>query len=586
MATNTTNWVFKANDSQLNQTLTKIDSKFQKLENQANRTESKISGIGTKGSKNLSMASQATNRLTSNLSGIINPATLAATAVATIGKATFESLRISKEFNKEFLQVRLLNLDKTQEGLANYRQDLRKTARVTGQGLNETSKAAFDLQSVTGAFGDDVTKTLSTSGKFAKAVNADFNTLVSGLAKARSSFGFGSGQTEDFFASQFATFKFGATTFEQLAQVGADYAGSAAAIGQNYDSANKLFSRFTLLTKSTEEAATLTKSAFQDLFKKSTIKSFEKLGIKVFNPLTKKPKQVGRLIKELNTKFKEFAGNDKKLNNLINQFTGSEGLVKLIGDVAKNGDAVVKTFEDFDKAKAAFNLHKIIQEAEGEIDVLESKIKSSSENLLSYLGDTVEPFYKKLLQGTSSVLDKLNKNQEFEAKGGVAFTNLNSSLNALVGGDETEITGNLKELKKLGFKREDFEKALSAFAYKKLNNKYKSQFDNIFLTPQRREEDKLLLDLMSNNSLIKELTESQIEPEKNDFNITPESNGGGTTFTTSGNRVRNVNVNIQNIIGENIQNVSNSDLDLDFLVEQTTEALIRSIRNSEQILSD
>ena len=87
---------------------------------------------------------------------------------------------------------------------------------------------------------------------------------------------------DEFNRSAYATVKVGVTTFDQLAKVQSVYAGAAASSNQSFDTANKFLALFTVKTKSVDEAATLTKSMFNDLTKDTTIKAFKKVGISLY----------------------------------------------------------------------------------------------------------------------------------------------------------------------------------------------------------------------------------------------------------------------------------------------------------------
>lgn len=341
-----------------------------------------------------------------NISALANP--YVAVGAAAAGAAVFLSKATTKasEFNNEFLELQNLNLDKTQGQIEALNKKVLDTAFATGKAPEAMSKAFFDIQSVTGLYGQEVEKAASKIGLFSKAVKVDFNKQIESSAVAMKTFGFQVDQVDSFLASSFKTVQVGKTTFEQLARVQTDYAGSAKAAFQSFDSANQLFAVFTTRAKSVEEAGTLTKSAFKDLFKESTAKSFKKaLDINLFDPVTGLPKQLEQIVREMNAKFKKLGGNSpEKINALVNQFKGSEGLVALVGEAAFNGDSFLKTIEDFNKTD--FNLNKALGNANKDLKTLKEELGNKVNVLMVKLGQQILPTVVRGVGFLNSALDK------------------------------------------------------------------------------------------------------------------------------------------------------------------------------------
>lgn len=339
------------------------------------------------------------------LTALVNPIVLAGAAAAAtaalLGKATTKAA----EFQNVFLELKNLNLDKTRGEIDLLNKKVLDTAFATGRAPEAMSRAFFDIQSITGAYGDEVEKTASKIGLFSKAVKSDFNEQVTASAVAMKAFGFQADQMDKFLASSFKTVQVGKVTFEELARVQTDYAGAAVKSFQSFDSANQLFAVFTGKAKSAEEAATLTKSAFQDLFKDSTVTSFKKaLDINLFDPMTGLPKQLDQIVGEMNMKFKELGGSSpEKLNALVNQFKGSEGLVALVGEAAFNGDAFLKTIEDFNRTD--FNLDKALGNANQDLVAMREELDNRVNVLMIKLGQQILPIAIKAVSFLNKTLE-------------------------------------------------------------------------------------------------------------------------------------------------------------------------------------
>ena len=328
----------------------------------------------------------------------------AAAGTATIGVLGAATAR-AKEFRHEFLELENLNLDKSRKQIRTLEGQALKAAFAIGRAPAEASKAFFDVQSGTGKFGGEVDRIVRSTGRFAQAVKVDFNTQVDAAVKGIRNFNLEAADMDRFFASSFKTVQTGIVTFGQLARVQTDYAGAAATANQNVDSANKLFSIFTTRAKSAEEAATLTKSAFTDLLKPSTLKTFRKFGVKVFDEQTGRVKQLDDIVGQLNARFKKLGTSDRQLTSLVNQFKGSEGLVALVGAVAKNGDQMLDTFRQFDRTE--FNLEKALRNSRADLTTMSNIVKNKLDVLLTRIGfkvvpaivDGLEHFETKVLPG-------------------------------------------------------------------------------------------------------------------------------------------------------------------------------------------
>lgn len=340
--------------------------------------------------------------LESAFSVMKNPLTAVAAGVALIGIKARESIAEAERFSGAFRPLQMLNIDKTVRDMGRLKSVIRATAYDKGFDPTSTITAFFDVQSITGKFGSEVDRIISKQGEFARLMNADFNEWISGTAKAMANYGFGADKLDAFNKASFATFKTAKTTFNELAKVQAIYAGAAASAKQDFAAANKMFSIFTLKTKSVDEAATLTKSLFNDLTKAETLKAFSNMGIDVFD-VNKKFKQADILLLELQRKFKELGKTDANLINLKNQFTGSEGLIAFVQAATDKTDQLKKTFSSFDATQ--FALPKALEIAKNDINYINEALENKTKVLMGEIGDNFLPIKKFFLDVTSGALD-------------------------------------------------------------------------------------------------------------------------------------------------------------------------------------
>lgn len=282
---------------------------------------------------------------------MLSPVALVGAGVGLITKELHDSSVAANKFNSEFRELQNLNLGKTSAELSTLKFDVLQTAGDKAFDPYKTSTAFYDVQSITGMYGKEVQNLVSKQGEFARLMNADFNQYITGTGKAMANYGFGTEQLDAYNRSAYATVKVGSITFEQLAKNQAVYAGYAASANQSFESANKLMTLFTLKTKSSEESATLVKSAFTDLFKPEVIKSFEAAGVQMFDPITNNARQVDDILLDLNKRFSMVEGQ-KAINDLRNTFKGSEGLISLIQIATDQTGNLQRSLSDMDNARA------------------------------------------------------------------------------------------------------------------------------------------------------------------------------------------------------------------------------------------
>lgn len=208
-----------------------------------------------------------------------NPIALTVGGLYAIGRGLDYTTQKAADFNTQFRALSNLNLDKSRAEIGSLKRMVMDTSFNKGFNTDRTTTGYFDVQSTTGKFGKEVQRIVEKQGEFANLMQSDFNEYIAGTAKGMANFGFGVDKLDEFNRSAYATVKVGVTTFDQLAKVQSVYAGAAASNNQTFDTANKLLALFTVKTKSVDEAATLTKSMFNDLTKDATIKAFKKVGI-------------------------------------------------------------------------------------------------------------------------------------------------------------------------------------------------------------------------------------------------------------------------------------------------------------------
>ena len=315
------------------------------------------------------------------MSLVQNPITGVTVAITALGTAMVKSISEASQFSNQFLELQNLNLDKTGDQLIGLRDDILSTAVNTGQAAKDISQAFFDVQSGTGKFGEEVEEVVTQVANFSTATKTDLSEAVNGAVKGLRAYRFEVGELDSFLASSFATVQVGITTFNELSKVSVEFAGAAAAVGQSYDQANKVFASFTATAKNTQIAATLTKAAFQDLGKESTVKGLKKYKINVFDPLTGSMRKVEDIIRDMVPKFGEL--NDQEFAELKDAIGGSEGLRGLLDAVKNGGEDLIEVFEGFDQAKEAFDIEKLLANAKGDFKTLTDIVQNQFNTVIS-----------------------------------------------------------------------------------------------------------------------------------------------------------------------------------------------------------
>lgn len=321
------------------------------------------------------------------LSMVKNPLIMGGALIAGIGAVTVDATNRAKAFNAEFRNLANINLSRSIGELNRLKGMIASTAYAGGHDIGATSRAYFDVQSITGMYGAQASPMVRQGMEFARLMGADPNEWVAGLAKAQANYGFSNSDIGKYQSAAYASLVAGAMTFDQLAKASPVFAGSAAASGQSFTDAMKMFTLFTMRTKSTDEAATMTNSLFRDLTREGTIKGFLNAGI---NPYTSDGsfKSVIQLMTELADTFSS-QQTQQQVNNLKNAFSGSEGLTAMLNAAAGGAEQLTAQLRNFDNAE--LNLNRTREIALGDLTLLEEEMRNKFNTSLTQLGEALLP---------------------------------------------------------------------------------------------------------------------------------------------------------------------------------------------------
>lgn len=414
--------------ARLNDTLGKFERKGQSA---FNRVSGKVDMFKAKNDKAFSLITKAAPGVTRALGAFVNPITVGAAAALALGKGLAAAVQQAERFNDTFLELQNLNLDKTDAQIKQLSNSVLTTSKDAKQGVNETSRAFFDVQSITGQYGEEVEQLVGKVGRFSRAFKADFNTQVEASTVATQAFGLRLSEVDRVLESNVKTVQVGKVTFEQLARVQTDFAGAATKSFQSVDSANKLFAVFTQKAKSAEEAATLTKSAFQDLFKESTLKAFkDTLGVDLFDA-DGQAKQIDQIVSEASAAFSKLGEDSpQKLNKLVNQFKGNEGLIALINAAAFQGEDLKRTFDSFDNTNVSID--KAIGNANKNLATLKQDLANIRDRILTRIGNKILPLITSGFSKIVSFAEKVDSNLDFILNKSELFKDIVSGIGFLL----------------------------------------------------------------------------------------------------------------------------------------------------------
>lgn len=537
-----------------------------------------------------------------------NPMALTAAGLLAIGKGIDYTTQKAADFNTQFRTLANLNLDKSKGEIDTLKRMVMDASFDKGFDTGKTVLGFFDIQSATGKYGNEVKNIVKKQGEFSMLMQADFNEYIAGTAKAMANFGFGEKQLDSFNRSAYATVKVGVTTFDQLAKVQSVYAGASAANGQTFDTANKMLSLFTVKTKSVDEAATLTKSMFNDLTKKSTIDAFKKVGLSVYDS-SGKIKQADLLMLELNKKFRGIS-TDSGVVKLKNQFAGSEGLIAMIQAATDKTGQLQTTFDAFNATK--LNMDKAIELAKNDLNYKTEVMRNKLNVMEIQIGESLLPLKVKIAELKVAAIDLVNAlylGREGERTKGAS--SVNNKYMPLLGEvkymDKKTYDKHLKDIDKdLSNTRNSFTKSQStpqrwgnafalalagefkaAYAFTKMPTQSTyagaltqlTDFKHLFTNQWKRET----------NSGKNVATKKTALPPAGSTGAGGSTRGGSTigdgvdTITGSARQIRNLTVNIEafNKGGINTQNTSLQHMEPSKIEEWFTDMCMRVVRSIE-----
>lgn len=531
-----------------------------------------------------------------------NPIALAATGLLAIGKGIDYTTQKAADFNTQFRALANLNLDKTKKEVDSLQRMVLNTSFEKGFDTNKTIMGYFDVQSTTGKFGTEVRKIVERQGEFANLMQSDFNEYIAGTAKGMANFGFGVDKLDEFNRSAYATVKVGVTTFDQLAKVQSVYAGAAASNNQTFDTANKMLALFTIKTKSVDEAATLTKSMFNDLTKDATIKAFKKVGINLYDN-NGKIKQADSLMLELNKKFMALDG-DKKVVALKNQFSGSEGLIAMIQAATDKSGQLQNTFNTF--ASTKLDLDKSIELAKNDLNYKNEILKNKLNAMEIEIGTSLLPLKYKIAELKLAVAElvgnlTLGKNGLFQkgaAKANDKYMELVNNAqymskeefiknSAAIKLDIAQSQRNLKQGQRNNVKSSllwlgNPIALVSSYMYKSmLSNEGAGNIE------QMKKLDKLLLNTWkkatNSGKNIAEIKKVENTADSGNTSNTSTVADNLDAVTNSARQIRNLTVNIEafNKGGINTQNTNLKKMDEKEIEDWFTEMCMRVVRSLE-----
>lgn len=327
-----------------------------------------------------------------------NPYALIIAGVVALTAALGKGFVEAKKFNHEFLQIKQLNLDKSSSQLSLYKEQIRDAAFDVGTGLQDSTKAFYDLQSATGVYGKGAVEIFKKVGRFSISTGASLEDSMNATTKAMKAFNLQLGDIDNLLESNAKTVQTGITTFDELAKVQTQFGGAAGNIGQSVETANKLFASFTAIGGSVSEAATLTKTFFQGLAQRG--KQIEKhLNIKVFDEKGNF-KQADQILKDIADRFSNLS--QQQVADLIAKIGGPDGLNQMLFKMKGNAGDVINTFDSFDGSK--FNLGAALKNAQGDVTILSGIVKNRFNTAMSKLGEIVLPLVIKGLDYLNAII--------------------------------------------------------------------------------------------------------------------------------------------------------------------------------------
>lgn len=577
-------------DDRMSGSLSKIAGSSSAAENSIGKATKKVNDLNVAQTKVVSSSGLMTtgvSKAAASITAMINPVTVVTGVVTGMGIAFNKGLNEVAKFQLEFRKLQNINLDKSNAEITRLRNNLLSISSLKGYDANASSMAYFDVQSLAGTYGFETEQVIKKQGDFALAYGADFNKYIASTGVAMKNYGFGSNQLDEFNKASMGLVATAKITYDKLAEVMPVYAGSASAANQTFQSANKLMAIMTTKSKSPDEAATLTKSAFTDLFKASTVKSFKSVGIDLYD-MAGNAKQVDKIMLELNAKFQD-TNSAKQMDELRNKFSGSEGINMLLSAASDKTGALAKSFEAFDAAGAGMN--QGLKTMQNDINVINDQINNKLRSSWISLGDQILPAWINIKKVILEAVDGLHGVFQFGNMAAGLMYSRERKANAgwldKVYSTESGVVGKAGDM--------------SYEQFNKTKQYYKQQYDAAYRTLQNPEspaqvEDamkrmemyqQLMLDLTAGYGAKGKTVAASVLPTENP---TQDPTGNHTIKNmlsgVSGGGTRNITVSIEKMIEEfnvNTTNLRESPEQVKTLIEET---LVRAVAGAEQTLSN
>lgn len=399
----------------------KLKEMSDKLNKSADQMKSKLRGLSESTVKGFKAMTSQIPIFGQAMELLGNPYVLLASGIVAVTGLLASGVAEAQKFDASFLNIKNLNLDKSQESLRDYKTLILDTAYATGQNAVMTADTFYSMQSALNSYGKESAKIFTEVANFSTATGAGLEDTMNSVSKAIKAFGLDASDVQNILTGFTKVDQIGLTTLKEFTQVQTEFAGAAASAGQKVDTANKIFAGFTTIAKNSQIAATMTKGAFDGLTQDATVKGLKSIGIAMYDNKGNM-KDLQSIIVQVDKKFKGMSS--QKIDELINKIGGNEGLRALFTKIKTGADDFIQTMEAYDSS--SFDLDKALKNAKGDFTVLSNIVKNKFNTVLIKLGEKVLPQVAEGLQFLERVLDKVFKNMDLVIsvikKAVIAFT--------------------------------------------------------------------------------------------------------------------------------------------------------------------
>jgi TP901 family phage tail tape measure protein len=193
----------------------------------------------------------------------------AAAGLIGLARLTRGSLELEKQLTElsTFLRDDFAgSLGTVQEQLDLYRKAARRISLQTGQAMTDLIEGVSRLVQ-RGYQGADAIARLEASAKFATVAFSTTNEATTAMVKIMDAFGYSTERSEEFFSKLFRAIDIAEAPAQEFMNNFVGVATAAAQVGVSFEEALALFSQLTFKEKSTAEAATDVRRAFETLIK-------------------------------------------------------------------------------------------------------------------------------------------------------------------------------------------------------------------------------------------------------------------------------------------------------------------------------